>query len=112
LSKSINKKTEISKGGVPMEDLDKLFAQIPLEIGKSLEAMSKTNDIQERKLHSEIIHNLSSTMGIFLDAMDTMGLDCDDDDYYDDEDDYDEQPSKLKLSKKAGKKKREDELPF
>jgi hypothetical protein len=93
-----------------MEDLDKLFAQIPLEIGKSLEAMSKTNDIQERKLHSEIIHNLSSTMGVFLDAMDTMGLDCDDD-YYDD-DDYGEQPSKLKLSKKAGKKKREDELPF
>ncbi|HAJ78983.1 MAG TPA: hypothetical protein DCO75_04365 [Fibrobacteres bacterium] len=94
-----------------MEDLDKLFAQIPLEIGKSLEAMSKTNDIQERKLHSEIIHNLSSAMGIFLDAMDTMGLDCDDD-YYDDEDDYDEQPSKLKLSKKAGKKKLEDDSPF
>jgi hypothetical protein len=57
------------------KDLDSALSLFPQELIKSLEALSRTTDMQERKLHSEIILNLSRSMGIFMDT----GCDCDDD---------------------------------
>ena len=97
-----------------MENLENLFEKIPVEIARSLDAMSKTNDSQERKLQSEIIHNLCVSVSTFVGAMDKM----DDDDYFDDDFDepfpfkMDEPPATLDFKKKGKKGKSKDDMPF
>ena len=97
-----------------MENFEKLFANLPLEIAKSLEAMSRTNDPNLRKVHSEIIYNLTSSFATFVKAISEAGDEFDD---FDDEDYLDnfESPFAQDPPKKSGKGKkgkRDNEIPF
>lgn len=99
-----------------MENLENLFILFPEEIIKSLQAMSKTSDVQLRKLHSEIIHNLSSSMEKIVNATTELAGD----DYEDDFDEFDgftgdfinELPAKPNAQGKGKKGKRDNEIPF
>ena len=65
-------------------DPDKLMETLSKELQKTLEAMAKTKDLEEKKMYSEIVHNLSQSLGVFLKlASDMMGLDFDELDGYD-----------------------------
>lgn len=87
-----------------MDQLDNLVELLPKEIGKNLSAMSKTNDLDRKKTHSEIILNLCKSLGVFIDAMDLM-------DMY-----FEEEPLGLHESKQTTKRKRKNniknDLPF
>lgn len=95
------------QGGV-VDQLENLVELLPKEISKSLSAMSATNDLDKKKIHSEIVLNLCKSMGVFIDAMDIMGLD--------DDMCFDEPPLELHESRKtAGRKRKKnnkDDLPF
>ena len=93
-----------------MENMDRMFEKLPREIARSLEAMSKTDKLEERKVHSEIILNLSTSLGALVEAMNTMEDSFDEDDEYLD---FDELMASQKQLKKKGKKTRNDEdIPF
>lgn len=93
-----------------MENMDRMFEKLPREIARSLEAMSKTDKLEERKVHSEIILNLSTSLGAFVEAMNTMEDSFDEDD---DCFDFDELMASQKQLKKKGKKVCNDEdIPF
>ena len=65
-------------------DPDKLMETLSKELQKTLEAMAKTKDLEEKKMYSEIVHNLSQSLGVFLKlASDMMGLDFDELDGFD-----------------------------
>ncbi len=65
-------------------DPDKLMDMLSKELHETLEAMAKTKDLEEKKAYSEIVHNLSQSLGVFLKlASDMMGLDFDELDGYD-----------------------------
>ena len=102
-----------------MEYLDDIFKLLPQEISNALRAISKTENLSEKKAYSEIVLNLSKSMSVFYEALDMAmpefldGLDEFGD--YNDFDDLDSfedityQPTlmdapKLKKSKKAKKK--------
>lgn len=90
--------------------MDRIFEKLPREIAKSLEALAKTDKLEERKIHSEIILNLSSSLGTLTEAMDITDTDFDADD---DEFDFDDPLPPLGELKKKGKKPRSDEdIPF
>ncbi len=91
-----------------MDQLENLVDILPKEISKSLSAMSATNDLDKKKIHSEIVLNLCKSMGVFIDAMDMM--DPDGDMYFEDP------PLELHESRKTisrkKKKNNKDDLPF
>ena len=95
-----------------MDQMYKFIDILPKEIGNSLIAMSKTDDLNKKKVYSEIVLNLCQSLGVFIDAMDMLGID------YDDDNDliYEEMPLELhKPRKKARRKNKrieEDDMPF
>lgn len=69
-------------------DPEKLMEALSKELHESLQAMARVDSMQEKLQYSEIIHNLSESLGVFLRlASDMMGLDFDEGDDYLDEDD-------------------------
>ena len=91
-----------------MDQMDNLIELLPKEISKNLSAMSKTNDLDQKKTHSEIILNLCKSLGVFIDAMDLMD--------FDDDMLFEEAPLGLHESKQTTKRKRKknikNDLPF
>jgi hypothetical protein len=64
---------------------EKLMEALSKELDETLLAMAKATSLEEKKAYSEIVNNLSQSLGIFLRlARDMMGLDFDDFDDYDD----------------------------
>ena len=95
-----------------MDQLDTLVDLLPKEISNSLRAMLKTDDLSEKKTHSEIVLNLCKSLGVFIGAMDMVGMD------YDDDSDllFEEVPLELHKPKKTTRRKtkrsNKDDLPF
>ena len=91
--------------GGNVENFENFMELLPKEINKNIIAMSKTDDIEKRRIYSEIILNLCQSMGIFIDAFDTMDVDSDDDL------DFDEPyPDKAKKRRKKGGN--DNDIPF
>jgi len=66
-------------------DPEKLMEALSKELDETIQAMANAQTLEEKKAYSEIINNLSQSLGIFLRlARDMMGLDFDDFDDYDD----------------------------
>lgn len=66
-------------------DPEKLMEAIAKELDETLEAMAKAKTLKEKKEYSEIVNNLSQSLGMFLKiAGDMMGMDLDEYDDYDD----------------------------
>lgn len=64
-----------------MEELfSGLFETAPREITRNLEAMARTNSLEEKKIHSEIILNLCKSLGVFVETMSRAPADFDEDD--------------------------------
>lgn len=55
-----------------MEQLENVFEILPREIDRSVAALSKAKDLNERKIHSEILLNLCRSMEVFMEAMGTI----------------------------------------
>jgi hypothetical protein len=71
-------------------DPEILMNKLAEELGNSIADMHKAKTIEERLRHSEIVRNLSESMGVFLKLIsDVMNADFDGFDEFDD-DDYDE----------------------
>lgn len=65
---------------------EKLMDSLSKELHNSLEAMAKTKDLEEKRKYSEIINNLSQSLGVFLKlASDMMGFDLDEYDEFDED---------------------------
>lgn len=64
-----------------MDPMEKLIDLLPREVSKNLNAMSKTNDLEKKKIYSEIVLNLCESMGVFIDALDMAGFDDEDDEF-------------------------------
>ena len=95
-----------------MDQMDKFIDLLPKEISNSLSAMSKTDDLSQKKAYSEIVLNLCKSLGVFIDAMDMMGMD------YDDDSDllFDIPPLELhrsqKKARKRNKRSNKNDIPF
>lgn len=69
-------------------DPEKLMEALAKELDETLQAMAKAKTLEEKRAYSEIVNNLSQSLGMFLNlASDMMGQDFDDFDDYDDDDD-------------------------
>lgn len=70
-------------------DPEKLINALMAELQENLVLMAGVNTLEEKKHYSEIVHNLTESIGVFLKlATDVMDMDFDED--YED-DDYEEQ---------------------
>ena len=66
-------------------DPEKLMESLAKELHETIQLMAGANTLEEKKLYSEIVHNLSQSLGVFLKvASDMMGLGFDEFDDYDD----------------------------
>jgi len=66
-------------------DPEKLMEALSKELDETLQAMAKAKTLEEKREYSEIVNNLSQSLGMFLKlASDMIGLDFDDFDDYDD----------------------------
>jgi len=71
-------------------DPEILMNKLAEELDNSIEDMRAAQTVEERLRHSEIVRNLSESMGVFLKLIsDVMNADFDGFDEFDD-DDYDE----------------------
>jgi hypothetical protein len=70
-----------------MEINHNLFELLPQEIAKSLEAMSKTDDVGKKRIYSEIVRNLCISLGVFFNAMEE---EADEDDLFDTDEEFNE----------------------
>jgi hypothetical protein len=71
-------------------DPEKLINALMAELEETLVLMAKVKTLDEKKQYSEIVHNLTESIGVFLKlASDMMDMDYDGD--YG-EDDYDDDP--------------------
>ena len=58
---------------------DDLMTDISEQMSISLKSMAKAKTPEERLIHSEIVKNLSGSLGVFLNLMSDMALIGDDD---------------------------------
>ncbi|MBD3322018.1 MAG: hypothetical protein GF350_13050 [Chitinivibrionales bacterium] len=98
-----------------MDNVDKLMDFLPEEITRSLSEMSKTSDPEKKRIYSEIVLNLSESMGVFIDALSLVPPDPLFDDGPDDE--FREPVLEMHKPKKRNKKKKgtrgkDTDLPF
>jgi len=72
-------------------DPEQLMNSLSEELENSIEDMRQAQTVEERLRHSEIVRNLSESMGVFLKLIsDVMSADFDDFDSDYGDDDYDE----------------------
>jgi len=72
-------------------DPEQLMNSLAEELEHSIEDMRQAQTVEERLRHSEIVKNLSESMGVFLKLIsDVMSADFDDFDSDYGDDDYDE----------------------
>lgn len=66
-------------------DLDKIMDGVSQELARTLKAMSKAKDLNEKEAHSRIVKNLCESLGVFLElASEMMPFDFDDESRKDD----------------------------
>lgn len=58
---------------------DKLMEGISKEMASALKAMAKAKTPEEQLVYSSIVKNLSESLGVFLELMNTMAMFDDDD---------------------------------
>ena len=103
-----------------MEELEELYGLLPKEIGKNLQALSKANNLEDKKALSEIVRNLCQSLGVFIEAMDQDEdqLDFDEDDEEDFEEqlldmqNFADQQKKKGRSRRKAKDEEDDDMPF
>ena len=62
-------------------DPEKIMDELSKELDNAIKAMSKAKTVEEKVAHSEIVKNLSKSLGVFFDfASNMMDLDFEDDD--------------------------------
>lgn len=67
-------------------DPEQLMEALSRELHATLKAMAQVEDLEEKRRYSEIVHNLSQSLGVFLRlASDMIGLDFDEFDKFDGE---------------------------
>jgi hypothetical protein len=71
----------IKKEGKKIMDPEKLMDELSKELSASLKAMSKAKTAEEKKLYSEVVKNLSDSLGVFLGLISDMMMDYDLDDF-------------------------------
>jgi hypothetical protein len=71
-----------------MFDPEKLMSSLTTVVEKNIEELSKMKDVEQRRIQSEVIKNLCSSLGVFFDFIaNTMDLDMmEASDFFDDED--------------------------
>lgn len=53
---------------------DKLMTGISKEMATALRNMSKAKSVEERLMHSEIVKNLSESLGVFINMMGELAM--------------------------------------
>jgi hypothetical protein len=53
-------------------DTEKIMENLFKELGAALEAISTAKNVEEKLAHSQIIKNLSESLGVFLDLATTI----------------------------------------
>ena len=64
-------------------DPEKLMTELSNELSATLKAMAKAKTVEEKKQYSEIVKNLSESLGVFLSMLSDLapyGYDEDDED--------------------------------
>ena len=64
-------------------DPEKLMTELSNELSATLKAMAKAKTVEEKKQYSEIVKNLSESLGVFLSMLSDLapyGFDEDDED--------------------------------
>ena len=75
------KKLDIQEKGDVM-DPDKIMDQLSQELTAAMKAMSKAKTVEEKVAYSQVVKNMSESLGVFLGlASDMMALDLDDEEY-------------------------------
>ncbi len=78
---SVVKKSDIQEKGDVM-DPDKIMDQLSQELTAAMKAMSKAKTVEEKVAYSQVVKNMSESLGVFLGlASDMMALDLDDEEY-------------------------------
>ncbi len=63
-------------------DPEKTMDELSKELNNALKAMSKAATLEEKVAHSQIVKNLSKSLGVFFDfASDMMDMDFDEEDF-------------------------------
>ena len=63
-------------------DPDKIMDQLSQELTAAMKAMSKAKTVEEKVAYSQVVKNMSESLGVFLGlASDMMALDLDDEEY-------------------------------
>lgn len=63
-------------------DPEKLINALMTELHETLILMTKVKTLEEKKQYSEVVRNLTESIGVFLNlATDMMDMDYDEDDY-------------------------------
>ena len=81
------------------------------EINRSLDTLSQTKELRDKQAHSEIVLNLSKSIGVFIEAFQAIPPDFDDEDFFMEEP---PQPPKKKNRNRERKQRsaQEGDLPF
>jgi len=74
------------KEGKKAMEPEKLMDELSKELSNTLKAMSKAKTVEEKIQYSEIVKNLSDSLGVFLGLISDMMMDYD----FDDFDDFEE----------------------
>ena len=63
-------------------DPGKIMDSLTKELNGAIKALSKAKTIEEKVAYSQVVKNMSESLGVFLNlASDLMALDLDDEDY-------------------------------
>ncbi len=71
----------IKKEGKKIMEPEKLMDELSQEISATLKAMSKAKTAEEKIQYSEVVKNLSDSLGVFLGLISDMLMDYDLDDF-------------------------------
>jgi hypothetical protein len=62
--------TERARGGTDVNDEpERVIEPLMAETMRTISEMSRTNDLEQRRLQSEIVRNLCESLGVFLELM-------------------------------------------
>ncbi|HHD56643.1 MAG TPA: hypothetical protein ENK89_03055 [Desulfobulbaceae bacterium] len=70
-------------------DPEKLMNSLSEELYSNIQEMKREDDVEEKLRYSEIVRNLSQSLGVFLRLISDV-MDADFDDFDDDYDEYEE----------------------
>lgn len=71
----------VKKEGEKVMEPEKLMDELSKEISATIKAMSKAKTVEEKIQYSEVVKNLSDSLGVFLGLISDMLMDYDLDDF-------------------------------